>query len=30
MQADVGQGKLGVPSDHFFHLLQVIMAQAKQ
>jgi len=29
MQADVGQGKLGVPSDHFFHLHQDIMAQAK-
>ena len=30
MQADVGQGKLGVPSDHFFHLLRVVMAQAEQ
>ena len=30
MEADVGQGRLGVPSEHFFHLLRVIMAQASQ
>jgi hypothetical protein len=30
MQADVGQGKLGVPSDHFFHLFRVMMVQAEQ
>ncbi len=30
MQADVGQGKLGIPSDHFFHLIRVVMAQAEQ
>jgi hypothetical protein len=28
MEADVGQGKLGIPSDHFFQLLRVILAQA--
>jgi hypothetical protein len=30
MQANVGQGTLGVPSNHFFHLLRVVMAQAEQ
>jgi len=30
MQADVGQGRLGVPSQHFFNLLRVILAQAEQ
>jgi hypothetical protein len=30
MEADVGQGKLGIPSDHFFQLLRVILAQAGQ
>jgi hypothetical protein len=30
MEADVGQGKLGFPSDHFFQLLRVILAQAGQ
>jgi hypothetical protein len=30
MEADVGQGRLGVPLEHFFHLLRVIMAQASQ
>ncbi len=30
MEADMGQGKLGIPSDHFFQLLRVIMAQAGQ